>query len=232
MAYNPAAKQFGRVHMGCTAVLTTVSDWMCGSLVAQAARQYSLVLSTPRYFIELLLWVEDKRFAVHFGVDPAAVMRVTLFNLSGRGALQGASTISQQIYTIRVSSSVRFSRSLRYKLKQAGWALCASVAMSKAAILNEYLSTVYWGRSYHGLDKAARGYFNSTRTSLTIAQSFFLAERLAAPNRVSIQRISNLLGLDSIRQALSRNGAKLLDIVQLYQTIYGCGGEMWRLLEK
>ena len=218
--------------MTCTAALTAVSDWMCGSLVAQTARQYSCILSTPRHFIELLLWVEDKRFAVHFGLDPAAVMRAALFNVAKRGALQGASTISQQIYSIRASRSLRLSRSLRYKVKQVAWALCASVAKSKAMILNEYVSTVYWGRSYHGLDKAARGYFNSTRTSLTIAQSFFLAERLAAPNRVSIQRISNLLEREPIRQLLSRNGANLLDIVNLYETIYGCGGEMWRLLEK
>src|SRR5258708_35048866 len=143
-------------------------------------------------------------------------MRATLFNVARRGALQGASTISQQVYSIRVSRSLRFSRSLTYKLKQIGWALCASAVQTKAAILNEYVSTVYWGRSYHGLDKADRGYFNSTRTSLTIAQSFFLAERLAAPNRVSIQRISNLLEREPVRQALSRNGANLLDIVHLY----------------
>src|SRR5713101_5974719 len=99
--------------MTCTAALTAVSDWMCESLVARAAQQYSRVLFTPCYFVELLLWVEDKRFAVHPGVDPAAVVRATLFNFGGRRALQGASTISQQIYSIRVARSLRFSRSFR-----------------------------------------------------------------------------------------------------------------------
>src|SRR5258708_7566934 len=123
--------------MTCTSALTAVSVWMGGSLVAQGNRQYSCVLSTPRFFIELLLWVEDKRFAVLLGAAPAAVMRATLFNVARRGALQGASTISQQIYSIRVSRSLRFSRSLTYKLKQIGWALCASAVKTKAAILNE-----------------------------------------------------------------------------------------------
>jgi membrane peptidoglycan carboxypeptidase len=121
----------------CTTALASLSDWMCGKLVAQKAFQYSTVLSTPRHFVELLFWVEDKRFAIHFRVDPIAVTRAIVFNLQRRSALQGASTIPQQVYTIRLSRSHGVSRSLPYKVKQIGWSLCALAAKSRASILNE-----------------------------------------------------------------------------------------------
>jgi len=205
---------------------------MCGTLVARKATQYASILYTPGYFVELLFWVEDKRFAIHFGVDPIAVVRAIVFNLRRRSVLQGASTIPQQVYTIRLSRSRRVSRSLPYKVKKISWSLYASAAKSRASVLNEYVGTVYWGRSYHGLDEAAEGYFNTTRKSLSIAQSFFLAERLAAPNRVSVRRISNLLERTPIKFALFRNGATLADIINLYEGIYGCGGEIWQLQGK
>jgi membrane peptidoglycan carboxypeptidase len=216
----------------CTAALSSLSDWMCDGFVAQAARHYSTILYTPEHFVELLFWVEDKRFAVHPGMDPIAVMRAFVFNLRRRGALQGASTIAQQLYTIRLSRSGKVCRSLAYKMKQLSWSMYASAAKSKASILDEYVSTVYWGRSYHGLDKAAEGYFDVTRTSLSVTQSFFLAERLAAPNRVSVRRVSNLLGRAPIRLTLTRNGATLPEVISLYEKIYGCGGEMCQLLGK
>src|SRR5260370_36374301 len=219
--------------MSYTAALSTFSDWTCRTLVAQTARRYSNMLYIRHYLVELLLWVEDKRFAAHFGMDTVAVMRAIIFNLKSRGrTLQGASTIAQQVYTIRLRRTGTFSRSFPYKMKQIGWSLYASAVKAKASILDEYISTVYWGRSYHGIDKAADGYFNATRGSLSIPQSFFLAERLAAPNRESVRRISNLLKLTSIRLALARNGGALADIIKLYERIYGCGGEMWELLAK
>jgi membrane peptidoglycan carboxypeptidase len=206
---------------------------MCRNLVAQTARQYSNQLYTPDYFVELLFWVEDKRFGVHFGMDPLAIMRAIIFNFWRQGgALQGASTIAQQLYTIRLRRSGAFSRSLPYKVKQISWSFYASAAKSKTSILSEYVSTVYWGRSYHGLDQAAEGYFSATRRSLSITQSFFLAERLANPNRVSVRRISNLLKRIPIRLTLAHNGATLGDLIALYEQIYGCGGEMWQLLGK
>jgi penicillin-binding protein 1A len=206
---------------------------MCRNLVARTAREYSNLLLTPDYFVELLFWVEDKRFAVHFGTDPVSIMRAIIFNLGRQGGtLQGASTIAQQLYTIRLRRSGGFPRSLPYKMKQIGWSLYASATKSKASILGEYVNTVYWGRCYRGIDMAAEGYFNATRASLSIAQSFFLAERLAAPNRVSVRRISNLLKRIPIRLTLTRNRGTLADIIALYEEVYDCGGEMWRLLGK
>jgi membrane peptidoglycan carboxypeptidase len=219
-------------RLNATAVLSFFSDWLSWPLVEVAARRYSRFLHTPQHFVEMLLLVEDKRFPAHFGVDPVAILRAPIFDLQGK-AVQGASTIGQQVYTIRRSRSDKlFSHNLAYKAKQVVWSLCRSMTTSKASILKEYVDCVYWGRSYHGLDSAVAGYFGGTRDSLSIAQSFFLAERIAAPNRVSTQRIFNLLSRPPIRENLRRNGAMVGDVVTTYDKIYNCGGQMWQLLAK
>jgi membrane peptidoglycan carboxypeptidase len=206
--------------------LSSLSDWICKSLIAHSAREYAEFIGAPKYFIEMLFLIEDKRFPVHFGIDPIAIARAAAFNLRSR-ALQGGSTITQQVITVRMSGSKRISRSLRYKLTQIARALCESTARNKISILKEYVETVYWGRSYHGLDSAASGYFGADRGSLSVAQSFFLAERIAAPNRISPKRISNLLRREPIRMQLVRNGETLAGVSRVYEQVYGHGSGVW-----
>jgi membrane peptidoglycan carboxypeptidase len=217
--------------MSVTAQLSLLSDWMCGPLVTRAARKYSNTICTPSHFVEMLFLIEDKRFSVHFGVDPIAIARAIAFNLRHE-SLQGASTIAQQIVTIRMARFKPISRSMTYKLIQIVQALCESAVRSRASILQEYIDTVYWGRSYHGLDRAVEGYFSADRTSLSVAQSFFLAERIAAPNRVSTKRISNLLERQPIRMNIVRNGATVAEVLKVYEQVYGKGGDAWQLLER
>jgi len=220
-----------RQRLSMTARLSHLSDWMCGPLVMRAARRYSNAICTPNHFVEMLFLVEDKRFSVHFGIDPIAVARAIDFNLRHK-SLQGASTIAQQIVTIRMARTKPVSRSITYKLAQIVQAVSESALRSKASILEEYVETVYWGRSYHGLDRAAEGYFNADRKSLSVAQSFFLAERIAAPNRVSAKRISNLLERPPITMNIARNGATIVEVLKVYEQVYGKGGKAWPLLEK
>jgi Transglycosylase len=204
--------------VGFAELLSLTSDWMCGGLVARAATKYSRVLRTPDHFVEMLLLVEDKRFPIHFGIDPIAIIRAIGSNLR-KGSLQGGSTVTQQIVTIRMTSSGAIRRSLIYKLAQIAGALCESATNSKASILEEYIETVYWGRAYRGLDSAVQGYFKQSRGSLSVAQSFFLAERIAAPNRMSTQRIGNLIKRPAIKAAIARNGTTLSEILKVYEQV-------------
>jgi membrane peptidoglycan carboxypeptidase len=218
--------------VGLSANLSLISDWMCGPIVAQTASKYSRFIHTPEHFVEMLFLVEDKRFPIHIGVDPIAIIRAALSNLQGHGFRQGASTIVQQVYTIQMSRSQQIPRSIEYKFRQIGWSLARSVVRGKRAILRQYIETVYWGRNYRGLDRAVEGYFSGSRTSLSAAQSFFLAERIAAPNRISIKRISVLLARQPIKINLMRNGVTIRAVADIYEQVYGCGGDLWRLLVK
>jgi len=217
--------------MVSTAALSWLSDWLCGPFVTHAAQKYASTIGTPRHFVEMLFLVEDKRFPLHLGVDAVAIARALIFMSQG-GMVQGASTIPQQVYTVRRRRAGRTLRSFGYKCRQMIWALTISAFKDKGTILREYVNSVYWGKSYYGLDEAAKGYLSSTRLALSVVQSFFLAERLANPNRVSVRRIRNLLNRAAINSTLRRNNAAVVDVIKLYDEIYGCGGELCLLLAK
>jgi membrane peptidoglycan carboxypeptidase len=200
--------------------ISALSDRLFYPLVSRASKKYSEVLGTPEHFVKMLLLVEDKRFLLHPGVDPIAIVRALTFNAQGK-IRQGASTITQQLYNIRRRSLTSPRRAFSYKLKQALWAFGYYAANSRSSLLTEYVDSVYWGRSYYGLDAAARGYFSSSRTSLTPAQSFFLAERIAMPNAVSPFRLVNLMNRSPVRANLLRHGATTQEVMSLYHNIYG-----------
>lgn len=219
--------------MSFTEFLSDVSDRLFGSFVSRSAQRYSSILNTPDHFIEMLLLIEDKRFSIHCGIDPLAIARALIFNSRG-GVLQGASTISQQVYNIRTRRALfdERERTIGMKIRQLCWALYRSTFIPKAVLLREYIDTVYWGKSLYGLDEAAHSYFRIDRKSLSAAQSFFLAERIAMPNRFSVNRVSNLMKRRAIRDALRRWGTSAKDIALLYRSSCSCGGDTWQLLER
>lgn len=222
----------GRPSFPLTKILSALSDRICAPLVTESAEKLAFAIRTLPHTLEFLLLVEDKRFCMHFGVDPVAAVRALIFNMRGC-RLQGASTITQQIYKMRQSRTTNSSwnrSSLALKLRQAGWAMLFGMTNSKATLLTEYVDTVYLGKSYYGLDRAAMGYFSKTRSSLSCSQSFFLAERIANPNRVSPRRIANLLERKAILTILARHGESVADVVDTYDEIYGRGGEIWETL--
>jgi penicillin-binding protein 1A len=219
--------------MSYTEFLSEVSDRLFEASVYKSARRYASILNTPDHFIEMLLLIEDKRFSLHCGVDPIAILRALVFNLRG-GTLQGASTISQQIYNTRTrqTSVGAPARTFGRKIKQSGWSLRQSAITPKILLLREYIDTVYWGKSLYGIDDAALAYFQTRRDLLSVAQSFFLAERIAMPNRFSILRVSNLINRRAIRNALRRRCTSAKDIALLYRPFCSCGGDMWQSLER
>ena len=222
------APPLSAVGPSATVRLSRASDWVSYPLVKLAAGKYSSVLRTPEHFLRMLLLIEDKRFLVHPGVDPLSVIRALTFNARG-GLIQGASTVTQQLYNIRRRNVWAARRGWTYKFKQSLWALSSSVVSRKSDLLNEYVDTVYWGRSYYGLDQAAEGYFGATRGSLNAAQSFLLAERIAAPNAVCPRRILNLMERGSVRNSLELGQATIFEVAALYQRVYGRGGSLWAI---
>jgi len=214
-----------------TTYLSKLSDVFSDPIVSAFARRYALALQTPNHFVEMLFLVEDKRFPIHFGIDPIAIGRALIFNARGC-RLQGASTIVQQIYTIRRSKLHPPVRTIGHKVDQSTWAILHSLSTPKISILTEYVETVYWGRSYRGIDSAARGYLNSLRQNLSAEQSFFLVERIATPNGVSAARICNLLRRSAISRKIRSGGMRVSEVVRIYDHIYGCGGNLWRMLAK
>ena len=129
--------------------------------------------------------IEDHRFYRHPGIDLIGLTRAMVQNILAGRIVQGGSTISQQLAKL---SYVGAERSLRRKLKEAGYALALEARLSKHDILEAYLNKVYLGGGAYGVDAAARRYFSKSAAELTLAESAMLAGLIKAPSRYAPTR--------------------------------------------
>lgn len=183
-------------------LLTQASDGLFTSLLVAWSKRNAHAIGVPWHVVSMVLLIEDKRFPIHPGFDVLAVGRAILYNFSG-GHLQGGSTIPQQVWNIRTRSSRYHGHRSAYKLRQLLGGLVLDFSNSKSSLFREYLATVYWGRSFYGLEAASFGYFGVSPHELTALQALFLAERIANPNRRSPERIRNVLNRSAIQKILS-----------------------------
>ena len=51
----------------------------------------------PAYLPKAFISIEDRRFYAHWGLDPVGVLRAIVTNVTGRGGMQGGSTLTQQL---------------------------------------------------------------------------------------------------------------------------------------
>lgn len=114
-------------------------------------------------FVDALLFIEDKRFYSHAGVDGAAVLRA-LKSWKAKGeVVSGASTITMQL----VRQYKPRPRTFRSKVLESMEALRFELHFSKAEILEQYLSRVSYGGNIEGLEAASRLYFGKSPRYLT-----------------------------------------------------------------
>lgn len=202
-------------------------------LISWSASKFYKELEVPHYFLVQLFAIEDQRFAFHPGIDPIAITRATIINLQFRKVYEGASTITQQLYNAyQEKDGGMYSGRFGDKVRQATWALSTDASWSKFKILSEYLKNIYWGKYCYGIDEAALSYFNSTRQDITVPQSFFLAERIASPNYVDVQRVSILLKNPSIVSIFMQNPLHLSELVSTYEDNFNCGDKLCHFLAK
>ncbi len=133
---------------------------------------------TPAAFVA----IEDRRFYRHWGIDPRAIGRALVTNLSAGGVRQGGSTITQQLAKTSFLSS---DRSLKRKAQEVIIAFWLEGWLTKDEILSRYLSSVYFGDGVYGLRAAAKHYFGREPGRLTLAQSAMLAGLVQAPSRLA-----------------------------------------------
>ncbi|WP_294093340.1 transglycosylase domain-containing protein [uncultured Cetobacterium sp.] len=178
-------------------------------------------LEVPYYLLYFLIYIEDKRFYYHFGIDLIAIIRASIMNIRS-GKLQGGSTIIQQLYDIKQEKKgKKRKRTMLRKINQSLFALKYSLQNSKKMILKEYLENVYLGKKYYGIQNAANFYFKKNIIELNKIECFILVERIALPNKVNIKRLENILSRKPIKFILTKYERK-----QLTKT-YLIGGELW-----
>jgi penicillin-binding protein 1A len=139
----------------------------------------------PRHLIDAVLAMEDRQFFEHAGFDLGGVLRAAIANLRAGAAVQGGSTITQQLAKNLFLSP---ERSLARKLQEVMLAIWLERRLTKEEILARYLNSVYLGAGAYGVDAASRRYFGQPVEQLSLAQSAMLAGLIQAPSRFAPTR--------------------------------------------
>jgi penicillin-binding protein 2A len=133
----------------------------------------------PEKLREAFIATEDKRFATHSGIDMYSIGRALYRDILHRSAVEGASTITQQLAkNLFLTSNKTFFR----KAQEASIAIALENNFSKDQILQLYLNRIYFGSGAYGIKAAAKIYFAvDDLNKLTLAQMAALASIPKAP---------------------------------------------------
>lgn len=134
------------------------------------------------YLIKAILAVEDSRFYQHRGVDPIGVLRAAVYDLTHRGAHQGASTITMQLARNVFLSA---KQTLERKIKEILLASQIEKKFTKDEILELYLNQIYFGGGAYGVQAAAKTYYNKNVKDLTVSEAALIAGLPQAPSEFS-----------------------------------------------
>ncbi|MFM2341473.1 MAG: hypothetical protein RLZZ592_1126 [Pseudomonadota bacterium] len=134
-------------------------------------REFVPIEQIPRLLQQAVIAVEDRRFALHPGIDPVGIARALWANLDGE-LREGGSTITQQVARNFFLSR---DRTLDRKLREALLALRIEHELDKPRILELYMNQIDLGQRSHGFAAAARTYFGKPLSALTLAETAMLA---------------------------------------------------------
>ena len=129
--------------------------------------------------IEAVLLHEDRTFALHHGVDAAALARAAFRTYTG-GVRQGGSTITMQLARLMHRLDTRTPAG---KLRQVAIALQLETFHSKRDILEAYLNLAPYGQNIEGVGAASLIYFNKAPRKLALAEALTLAVIPQSPTR-------------------------------------------------
>ena len=159
------------------------------SEVTTAKIDYVSIDQVPQHLQQAIVAVEDKRYYDHTGVDVFGIIRAAFRNVKEGGAVQGGSTITQQLAkNVFLTGEKTFSR----KMTEAAYAIKIETLYDKDQILEMYLNQIYFGEGQWGVQRAAKRYFGKQTENLTLAESALLAALPKAPTRYSPLRNKEL----------------------------------------
>ncbi len=139
----------------------------------------------PSYLPKAFVAIEDRRFYSHFGLDPLGIGRAVLRDVSGRGGMQGGSTLTQQLAK---NLFLTQERTASRKIQEAILALWLEHRYTKAQILELYLNRVYFGSGAFGVEAAARKYFGHGAKDTSLQEAAMLAGLMKAPTKLAPNR--------------------------------------------
>lgn len=144
---------------------------------------------SPR-FVEALLYLEDRRFWRHGGVDFPALAKAMLQNVLRSQRHRGASTIPMQLAGLLDPNlrPRRGRRSFWQKIVQMRSAWDLERTWTKAQILEAYVNLVSFQGEKRGIRAASQLLLGKDPHGVTSAEAFYLASRIRAPAQGEAQQ--------------------------------------------
>ena len=134
-------------------------------------------------FTDAIVAIEDRRFYEHGAVDLIALARATFINLREKQALQGGSTLTQQ-----VAKNIYFSNDQNFVRKVAELFVAYNLEKiyTKDEILELYVNVVYYGDGNYGIKEASENYFRKLPAELSYDEATLLAGLPQAPSAFAL----------------------------------------------
>ncbi len=154
-----------------------------GSEIGKRGIQFSDAVpleEIPDTLIKAALATEDRRFFDHFGIDMLGTARAVVEDARANGAIQGGSSITQQLAKNLFLSS---ERSISRKIKEVYLSLWIEAHLTKREILKLYLDRAYLGGGNFGVEAASQFYFGKSVRDINLAESAILAGLFKAPTK-------------------------------------------------
>lgn len=149
------------------------------NLFSDEHRYYVSFENIPPRLVEALIAIEDTMFFEHHGVNPDAIMRAIIKDVTAGKLKEGASTITQQLVkNTLLTREKKFSR----KFKELLYSIRIEQELSKEQILERYFNEIYLGHGYYGIKTASDGYFRKPLKELSLKEMAMLVGLPKAPN--------------------------------------------------
>lgn len=131
----------------------------------------------PIYSRNAFLAIEDKQFYSHHGIHIKRLIGAIVANIRSGRAVQGASSITQQLAK---NAFLSHERKLSRKIKEAIITFEIERRYTKDEIFEKYLNEIYFGAGSYGIKTAAKQLYRKDISEINIAESALLA---GIPNR-------------------------------------------------
>jgi membrane peptidoglycan carboxypeptidase len=137
--------------------------------------------------------IEDHRYYEHGALDFKGTMRALVRNSAAGGTTQGGSSITQQyVKMVQVEACqakgdtqcVRDAQAptMQRKIRELRYAIAMEKKFTKDEILERYLNIAYYGQGAYGVEAAARHYYSTRASKLTLPQAAMLAGLVQNPD--------------------------------------------------
>jgi penicillin-binding protein 1A len=143
------------------------------------------LIDLPPYLPKAFIAIEDRRFYSHVGIDPLGLARAFFRDIAGGGAVEGGSTLTQQLAK---NLFLTQERTLSRKVQEAILALWLERRYSKDQILELYLNRVYFGAGAYGVEAASQKYFGKSARFDSLSEAALLAGLMKSPSKLAPTR--------------------------------------------